>query len=52
MRLLVAEATRPLEGEIAGTVGVLVESGKGTLALDPSRGEGLEEAAARYNAGA
>ncbi len=40
---------RPLEGEMAGTVGALVESGHGTLPLDPSRGGALKALVQKTN---
>ena len=40
---------RQLEGDIAGTIGPLVASGEGTLALDPSRGGALKELVQKTN---
>ena len=40
---------RPLEGELASTVGTLVETGEGTLALDPSRGGALKALVQKTN---
>jgi biopolymer transport protein ExbB len=40
---------RQLEGDIAGTIGPLVASGEGTIALDPSRGGALKELVQKTN---
>jgi biopolymer transport protein ExbB len=40
---------RPLEGELAGSIGALVASGEGTLPLDPSRGGALKALVQKTN---
>lgn len=40
---------RPLEGEMAGKVAPLVETGSGTIPLDPSRGGALKALVQKFN---